>query len=370
MRKIVFFLILTLHNLGVWSVAADVTTTGFGPTQKEALMAAHRRAVEQGVGVLVDSHSATQNMMLLEDKIYTKARGYVEHYTIISEAQQADGTWRVEIQCQVAAETLKQTLIALGILRQKMGNPRIMVFYQPEVTDNTENPESPIISEAYEGIVEQLTTREFPVVAQKEFALGIISEFSNNSIPNSNVRVLGLKNQAEYVLIFNLKASSDEKTGLFYKGRVMISAKIINTATGQILAAQSNKAMGADKDSIEFAYRKAGRNAGKLTASFLENKLAKIWVANTSSGRPVVLEVANIRDFSSLVDLGDLLKETHGVEDIVLRSSTPSSIQYEVSLVGEVDTLKNNTLDVLKRIGLRVKNSIANGDRLRLELTQ
>lgn len=368
MRKLLFVLLLSLSVNIVWATGVEVTAAGFGPSEREALMAAQRKAVEKGVGVLVDSRSLAENMMLVEDKIYTKARGYVEHYTVISERKLADGNWKVVIRCEVGEEKIKHTLMALGILRDKMGNPRIMVIYDPSITDGIPQTYHPVVSEAYDGIVEHLTEREFPVVGKRVFDQSILNEFAPSQNRYRKAVELGLRKKAEYILVYNIKPGDKESTNIFKKGWVMISAKIINTSSGQILANQNKKVMGVDKDSIDFAFRKAGRKAGKLTARFLEYKLVKRWPGDTVSGRVVVLEVVNIRDFSLLVEFKAQLKNASGVSNILQRNSTPNTTEYEITYVGDIDTLKENVFAILKKMGLKPKIPVTAGDRLRIEL--
>lgn len=53
--------------------------------RENALNNAFRRAVEQAVGVMVDSDSMVVNAELLNDRIYSKSTGYIKKYNIINE---------------------------------------------------------------------------------------------------------------------------------------------------------------------------------------------------------------------------------------------------------------------------------------------
>jgi hypothetical protein len=148
----------------------------------------------------------------------------------------------------------------------------------------------------------------------------------------------------------------------------MISARIINTSSGQILATQNKKVIGVDKDSLDFALRKAGRKGGKLAAKFLEQKLVKRWQTDTVSGRTVVLELINIHDFSLLVEFKTELKKAFGVKIVTLRNSTSSTAEYEITYVGDIDTLKESTYNILKKMGLKANVPTSTGDRIEIEL--
>lgn len=349
MRKILFFILAVILSIA-WAAEKKIVVAGIGLTQREALIEAQRNAVEQGVGVLVDSQSLSENLMLVEDRIYAKARGYVKNFKVISEKRMNDGNWEVTIECEVSQEQIKNSLEALGILRDKIGNPRIMVINDTKNTDGILQNNNAVISEAYEGIVEYLTEKEFPVVDKKNTSLGLDKE-------------------AEYILVYNIKPTGREYTDIFKKAWVMISAKIINTSSGQVIASEDKKVMGADKDSMDFAYRKAARKAGRLIAQFLEDKFVKRWGQESISGRVVILELANIKNFSQLVEFIDQLKKFFGIRNVIQRNSTPTEVEYELIYVGDSDSLKKNVYDLLKKMGLNPKAPISYGDRIRIEIT-
>jgi len=349
MRKILVVLLLSIHVVSAWAAADEVVASGYGPSQREALTAAQRNAVEQGVGVLVDSQSLSENLMLVEDNIYAKSRGYIKNYMVISEKKSADGNWEVTIEAEVSTEQIKDSLDALGILRDKLGNPRIKVIYDANKTESSAINNSPIISEAYEGIVEHLAEMEFPVVDNKSLELV-------------------LKKEAEYLLVYNLKTGEHVATDNFRKVWIMISAKMINLSSGQVIASLDKKVLGVDKDSLDFAYRKAARKAGKLAAHFLVDKWAQIAQSKTVSGREVFLELSNTGSFSLSLEFKNKLQKTPGVRNIILRNSTPKTFEYEVTYIGDIDTLKENAFTILKKMGLKPEIPITSGDRISIEV--
>lgn len=351
MRKTLLVFFLLSHFIILWPAYGKIIAVGIGPTQREALTAAQRNAVEQGLGVLVDSQSLSENLMLIEDRIYAKARGYVKNYTVISEKKMNDGNWEVTIESEVSQEQIKNNLEALGILREKMGNPRIMVIYDTKKTDDILQDDSPVISEAHEGIIEYLTEKEFQVLDSKSTELE-------------------LKKKAEYTLVYTLALGAQESTGFFKKVWVMISVKIIDTSSGRIISNQDNKVMGVDKESVEFAYRKAARKAGKLAANFLTDKWVQIAQGKTVSGREVSLELVNIQSFSLLMEFKSQLRKAYGVRNVIQRNSTATEVEYEITYVGDTDTLTENIYTILKAMGITAKSPIISGDRVRIEVTQ
>ena len=93
-------IILMLMMICATTSAKNVTVTGTGLTATEAENDALRAAVENTLGVLVDSETLVQNSILISDQIYTQSRGFVTDYQVIGREQIAGG-WRVTINAEV-----------------------------------------------------------------------------------------------------------------------------------------------------------------------------------------------------------------------------------------------------------------------------
>ena len=120
---------------------ATVTAVGQAPiiggddnqARLKSIEGAKRAAVEQGVGTLVDSQTKVANFEVLQDKIYSRASGYITNYTILSEGKTPDGSlYTVTIRADVQTASIKNDLRAIGILMASVGNPRFMAVYVPE----------------------------------------------------------------------------------------------------------------------------------------------------------------------------------------------------------------------------------------------
>ena len=111
--------------------AAAVTATGQGADERSALHAAMRAAVEQEVGVYVDSRTRLENYRLLSDSVYTKSEGYIDRYDILSH-DVLGGVHTITIRAEVSSERLRAS--ALSRLQKKaliganLEDPRIGVL--------------------------------------------------------------------------------------------------------------------------------------------------------------------------------------------------------------------------------------------------
>ena len=77
MKRFAIIVLSLLMILSATAFAKNVTVTGTGTTPSEAENDALRAAVENTVGILVDSETLVQNSMLINDQIYTQSRGFV-----------------------------------------------------------------------------------------------------------------------------------------------------------------------------------------------------------------------------------------------------------------------------------------------------
>jgi hypothetical protein len=85
--------------------AKNITVTGYGNSKDEALKSAFQNAVEQEVGVLVDSKTVIRNNKLIKNKILTYSNGFIKDYKELSANQQM-GFWTVKISAIVEHQKL------------------------------------------------------------------------------------------------------------------------------------------------------------------------------------------------------------------------------------------------------------------------
>ena len=105
MRKQIMLLAVLLL-LAATPVSATVrTATGMGADERSALHAAMRAAVEQEVGVHLDSRTKVQNYRVLSDTIYTQSEGFISSYEIVAN-ETIGGVHRVTIRADVDSDSI------------------------------------------------------------------------------------------------------------------------------------------------------------------------------------------------------------------------------------------------------------------------
>ncbi len=89
----------------------EVVAGGVGKDEKLALKDAFRNAVEQVVGMVLDSTVHAKNDKIIADQILTASDGFVKEYKLLS-SEAEDGLTRVRIKAKIERKSLVQKLEA------------------------------------------------------------------------------------------------------------------------------------------------------------------------------------------------------------------------------------------------------------------
>ncbi len=85
--------------------------------RRQAQNDALRNAVEQGVGVYVESNTKVDKFELIEDRILTRAQGFAAIKSIVKEAREGDSL-ALDCEVEVFSKPLRDQLVAMGLARQ------------------------------------------------------------------------------------------------------------------------------------------------------------------------------------------------------------------------------------------------------------
>lgn len=116
--------------------AAIVGGNTLGAKDK-AIEVALRRAVEQACGTLVSSTSLVEKSQLVEDRIYTQAKGYVSKYELLPGGGEAKGVYTVKVKATVGTGKLSDALGAIGLTLARKGLPRVAVLMVEQRIDDS-----------------------------------------------------------------------------------------------------------------------------------------------------------------------------------------------------------------------------------------
>jgi len=145
----ILFLIFQLEKEVISEGVSSVVNVDKGVARDRALSDALRNAIEQAVGSYISSQTIVENYQLLQDRIFSKAQGYIKEYIIISEREE-NNLYRVKIKAKVKEGILKDDLLAIKLLILEKGRPRVLIlsneeFLEDELTNRFRDNGFPVL---------------------------------------------------------------------------------------------------------------------------------------------------------------------------------------------------------------------------------
>jgi len=299
-----------------------------------------RKAVEQGVGVYIDSETQISNFQLISDNIYSQTSGYVSSYRIIDEGA-SGGIYNVVIKAIVKTENIENDLAAIGILLGEQGRPRVMVVVK-ELGSLSELSDSGTLMSSimFETIIlDNFRELGFPVVDAATVS-EIIERDQLKLIlegDDATATLLGLEAGAE-IIITGTALHSEENRIIAGSSREIhefeVSTRAINTSTGNVLAGS------AVTIAVPFSKSQARTEAADNTSNELSSAILSGWVQQENT---TVIVISNA-DFTTVQILrSEIRTKLRGVLDVITRDFTGSKATLEVIS----DTATSQVIDEL-----------------------
>ena len=324
LAKILMLCVAALLSWTMCASAATVIVSGSGPTVDAALRDCMRTAVEQTVGVYVDSKTLVEKNVVLHDSIYANSRGFVRNYKIISSVQNAAGynmTAEIEVDSDANSQ-LMSSLQKLQIIQVGLNNPRVAVLVNDGAYGN------PVTESAVESILGDEGFRIVTTAIQNKEAL------RNTIVTISSNDVLRLAksfdaNSVDYLVlgVTNVKNAGDVAGVGIYTGKGSGSFKIIRVDTGDIIASNNFSAVAADI-SGSAAVDKACEIIGINAANFVKTKLLN-YAANPL--KSVQLTLTSVTDFASLQKFQAAIASCIGVSSTQINKFNANTATMTIS---------------------------------------
>jgi len=97
----------------------NIVVTGYGVDHEKALKNAFQSAVEQQIGVFIDSEEIIKNDNIIKSNILTASNGFIQEYTELSSIVN-DGLVQVKIQAKVKSQEVERKINTLNISTLKI----------------------------------------------------------------------------------------------------------------------------------------------------------------------------------------------------------------------------------------------------------
>lgn len=314
--------------------------------RERALEDAFRTAVEKKVGVYISSQTLTENYRLVYDKILSQSFGYVRDYKILDEKKD-EQFYEVKISTIVKGGEIKNDLLAINVLQERKGLPRVMIIIKEDLqlSGNEKSFGNQIF--ASQSTVEFVFTKEFN---KKGFYVLDPSVVKQNKVRNQVIqalngkkdaaKILGKMIDAELVVIGYVKTRelTNVADSNFLSVGAALSLKVVKTGTGEIIYADTSNASGAGLTSAV-----AKNNAMKrlaFSADRVISGILKKWQVELNNTRMIQITITNIKNFSDADYLKNtLIKVISGIEVMYNRDYEGGIAVLDAKIQGDTDQI-------------------------------
>jgi hypothetical protein len=355
-----FFLIATAALPAISQESKTVTSEGVAAIQGNArdlardaaIEDAQKRAVEQAIGILIDSQTQVENYQLISDKILSQTKGYIKRYNIASETVDS-GLLRVQINAEVALGRLTDDLSGIGILLGRMHKPRTMVMVTEQNIGRDvyawwmgAHGEQTDISVVENAFMEKFTEKGFEFidhqVAIKEIT--VTGAYRTEDLSVAQAKTLAAQADAEVVIIGKAIATFYDDIGGGMKSiQADLAVRAVRIDTGQVIATASAHAAAVHISEIT-AGTEALKKAANQSAEEMLSKILAVYSKETGGTRSVNITVIGLNktQFAKFKDV--LLNQVRGIKDLHERSFSNVTAKISVDSKNSAQTLSDEIL--------------------------
>jgi len=294
---VALFIVLAL-NTGVAAKDKLVQMEGISVLSKaDAIRQAQRLAVEQAVGVFIQSQTEMENFELKKDKIIARTQGYITRFTVLQEEKAGD-LFKVRINALVSLDKIKDDLLAMKILLDSMERPKVMVLIEEDYID-MDNMGMDIAATEISSL---LAAKGFDLVdkAQIETVKNIDQTRQALAGNTAAAKSLGLNFGAQYVILGKAVA---QDIGEAYPGaglrsvQASLHLKVIQTQTGLVLGSVVKTGVAAHISPLTGATKALQKSVQKAVNEYLVETITNSFQDYLNNGVPMKLHITGVKSF-------------------------------------------------------------------------
>ena len=350
---------------------AAILAGNIGSARTQALLNAQRSAVEQGVGVVLDSKTLQENFQIIQDQILTSSKGYVTKFVIIQEGKTPDGqSYLVKIKADVSTSLLQDKLSALRILHKKMGNRRLMVIYQSD-NPNAMARNHGATTAALQAIRDAFNKAGFRVFneAATEQVYKQIEVAGRIDRPVDDIIAMALDQQADLLARFeNIGGKRGPQGGAFSAAYATIRISLFDTNTGRQVSdtqAEAKQLLRAEAGPYDWerALAQAASEASTNASNEAITKAGEYYAQVEDQGTAILFVFRGYSEDEKDVIL-DYLENTAGFKQMSELKNAPNYLEVEVFTSEDPSRLRRTVRAGLEEKGLAMQTQSALRNRV------
>ncbi len=330
--------------------AASVTATGQGATERDALHAAMRAAIEQRVGVLVDSRTYVENYRVIRDRIYTRSEGYIAGYDILS-SERKNGYFETVIRADVREELLSAELMTRlqkkAVVGANMQDPRVGVI----ITDCRGNA-CPAVENA---IIAAFQENGFSRIVDLSQIDASVKRRISSAAADGDARLAAMMRSdfhIDYLVTGSLDTDAARMAfpdlpfaGGLHSAAAHLSVRMLNVNTGEVVYAGT-----ADGESLHFGTN-AQQSAMKKATQTIIKALSKAALQTAANPEQHVTLLVSGGALGSMSEAYARISGIPGVAGVYTRVLRADCMQIDVDYTGTASDLAQ----ALERGGVAIR---------------
>jgi hypothetical protein len=345
--------------------------------RENAIAAALRNAVEQVVGLFVESEVLVENYQTMEDNIYTRTAGYVQKYDIVSTNKQLDNALEVTVRAVVKVSDLRNDLQAIGIIISRKGKPRTMVLIDERNISAHYVHYFSDMNTTETALMDELMNYGFPFVDARQTQTNIARDMVNAALQGDTQAAATIAKRYGAEIIVTGKAVSKEASGGpsvvrnagFKSCQANLNLRAVRTDDAVIIAVASAHDVAAHIDEITGGTM-ALQKAAKKAAVELKDKIIAAWQQDVYSSAQVQLQVTNISSFSQLNTFKNSLQYyVGGVQAVNQRNFEGGTALFDIDIKGNAEKLAAE-LEAKEIEGLRLRVTALTANKVTVQIVQ
>jgi hypothetical protein len=345
--------------------------------QEDAVSAALRNAVEQVVGMFVESDVLVENYQTMEDRIYTRTAGYVQSYEIISKQKQLDSAVEVTVRAVVKLSDLQSDLSAIGVLISRKGKPRTMVLIDEKNISEHYYHVMANMNVTETALMNELMNYGFPFVDPTQAKTVIARDVVSSALQGDASAAASIASRLGAEIILTGTAISKVASGGpsvvrdagFKSCQANLTLRAIRADDASIIAVASAHDVAAHIDEITGGTM-ALEKAAKKASQDIKDKILKVWQQDVYSGTQVQLQVLNIVSFTQLNIFKNSLKYyVRGLQGVNQREFGGGTALFDVDIKGNAESLAGE-LEAKEIEGLKLQVVGLTANRVTVKIVQ
>ncbi len=296
------------------ALSEEVETDGESAiSMADAIRQAQRAAVEEGVGVFIQSETEMENFILKKDTIFSRAEGYVTRFKILEQEKVGD-LFAVRIRATVSLDKIKDDLIAMKILLESMERPKLMVLVE-EIHGNLDNLDMGVAAAEISGL---LIEKGFEVVDQSQLKQVNILDKARQAMAGdvNAAKSLGLRFDAQYAVVGKAVVRD---TGEAYAGsgfrslHASLQIKVVQSQSGLVLGSTAKNAVAAHVSVVTGAAEALKKASRKAVDEYLVDAVTHSFQEFLNNGAPLKLHITGVTGFRVYKKVNASVGSIHGV---------------------------------------------------------